>query len=234
MKGPTLGEKPFPGLLEREWCAARLAIQLGLPCAMPLKIRVEPAVAASATDAALRARLTAGPEVLFGSLSAGPGWMLWSDAMSVPRANVQRAAEIYLFDTITQNWDRAIHNPNLLAKGDKLLMIDHGEAFVEATGTDGERELTPIPWKIGGVTNHEGAFEMHPLWPKLRPKTAVSFKDAADRWKALPEDCFDLIAADVPECWDRPAAQRIADYLVQAVTHVNEIVANIEHNLARS
>ena len=153
--------------------------------------------------------------------------------MAVSRDHAQIAAEIYVFDTIIQNWDRCAANPNLLVKGDKFLMIDHGEAFVEATGSDAERELTPPPWKLGGVVNHAGEYEMHPLWPKLRPKNRVDFAAIADRWKALPDDAFALIAADVPDCWSKETALRIAAYMTEARENVNEIVANIEHNFDR-
>lgn len=67
LKGPQLGEKHFPSILEREWFGGRLALQLGLPCAIPLQIRLDPDVVATAQDAALRARLQAGPDILFGS-----------------------------------------------------------------------------------------------------------------------------------------------------------------------
>lgn len=233
LKGPRLGEKHFPCLLEREWFSGRLAQQLGLPCALPLQIRLDPDVVATAQHPMLRSGLQAGPDILFGSLGAGPGWNIWTDAMAVSRDHAQIAAEIYVFDTIIQNWDRCAANPNLLVKGDRFLMIDHGEAFVEATGSDAEREVTPLPWKLGGVVNHEGEYEMHPLWFKLRPKNRVDFAAIADRWKALPDDTFALIAADVPYCWSKVTASRIAAYMTEAMENVNDIVANIEHNFDR-
>jgi hypothetical protein len=233
LKGPHFAEKPFPCLLEREWMAARLACQLGLPCALPLKIHLDPEVVASEQNHALRTRLQSGPEILFGSLNSGPGWSVWTDATPLPRTHAQTAAEIYVFDTIIQNWDRSVENPNLLVKGDKLLMIDHGEAFVEATGADAEREFPPPPWRLGGVVNHEGTYETHPLWPKLRPKSSIDFLAATDRWKALPEDTFNLMAADVPDCWTTETAMQIAAYLAFAVENVDKILANIEYNFER-
>lgn len=233
LKGPQLGEKLFPCLLEREWFAGRLARQMGLPCAPPLMVGLTPEVVASEPDAFLRARLQAGPEILFASLSGGPGWIEWSDSMTVARKDLQLATEIYLFDTIIQNWDRCAPNPNLLVKGEKFLMIDHGEAFVAATGSDPERDFHGLPWEIGGVENHIGEYEIHPLWPKLRPKNRIDFAEAANRWKALPDDAFTLIAADVPDCWNKTMVSRIAAYMAKAVENVDAIVANIEHNFDR-
>ena len=74
---------------------------------------------------------------------------------------------------------------------------------------------------------------MHPLWPKLRPKNRVDFNAAADRWKALPDDVFTLIAGDVPDCWSKVTVSRIAAYMAEAVENVNAIVANIEYNFDR-
>nr|WP_137111451.1 HipA family kinase [Rhodobacter sp. SY28-1] len=153
--------------------------------------------------------------------------------MSISRDNVQLSAEIYLFDTIIQNWDRCVPNPNILVKGDRFLMIDHGEAFIAATGTDAERDYHTVPWMLGGVQNHAGEFEAHPLWSKLRPKNRVDFVAAADRWKHLPNDVFDLIAADVPPCWNQSAASRIVSYLNEAVKKIDAIVANVEQNFER-
>ena len=154
--------------------------------------------------------------------------------MSVSRDHLQLAAEIYFFDTIIQNWDRCAPNPNLLVKGEKFLMIDHGEAFVWATGSEVERDYHPLPWSVGGVENNLGEYQVHPLWPKLhRKKDLIDFRAVADRWEALPDDVFTLIAADMPSCWNKATASRIVNYMAEAVKNVNAIVANIEHNFDR-
>lgn len=233
MKGPHLGDSQYIGLMEREWFAGRLAKHLKLPCAPAMQIVLTPQVIESITDPVLRTKLLEGPDVLFGSLSGGPGWIEWSDAMRISRRRIQGAAEIYLFDTIIQNWDRTAYNPNLLVRGDKLLMIDHGEAFVDATGEDAERDYHPAPWKLGGISNHAGEFDMHALWPKLRPRNRVDFAAAASIWKALPTDTFNLIASEVPSCWSMARASRIAAYLTEAVENLPKIVGNIEYNFNR-
>jgi len=234
MKGPAFGERAFRSLLEREWVAARLALQLGLPCAHPVLIQLDPTIVAHVDDPRLQRGLVSGPDILFGSLFVGPGWHEWTDAITLPRDAVQQAAEIYLFDTIIQNWDRSVVQPNLLAKGSRLMMIDHGEAFTEATGSELERDFLAPPWRLGALQNAAGADELaqHALWLKLRPKTQVCFKTAARKWKQLPDDAFTLIAAGVPSCWDGAAARRIAAYLQAAVENIDTVVSNIEHSFA--
>lgn len=235
MKGPCFRDPPFNYLLEREWMAAKLAQQIGLPCAPPVKIRLNPVIVDHVQDPALQRGLRAGPDVLFGSINAGPGFHEWTDAITISRDKLQQATEIYLFDTIIQNWDRSVEQPNLLAMGEDLVMIDHGEAFIEATGTDADRAYNRPPWMLDSIRNAAGAddYERHPLWTKLRPKTQVNFPLAAQKWRALPEDSFDLIAAGVPDCWDRSAAQQIALFLKEAVARLDDILINIEHQLAR-
>jgi hypothetical protein len=233
LKAPYLGERLFPCLLEREWFAGRIASILKLPCAAPLQIQLTPEVVASEPDAMLRTRLQTGPKVLFGSLNGGAGWIEWSDSMSVTRDNLQLAAEIYLFDTLIENWDRCAPNPNILVKGEQFLMIDHGEAFVSATGSDAERDHHALPWRLGGVKNCVGEFEIHPFWSKLHPKKHVDFAAAADRWKALPADTFGTIATEMPDCWSSLTASRIVAYMTDAVENIDAVVANIENNFER-
>lgn len=233
MKGPTFSEQGFPHLLEREWVAGQIARQLELPCALPLQVRLNPTAFAEHPDRALLTQLREGPDVLFASLSGGSGMVIWSEAWPLPRKNLQLAAEIYLFDTVVQNWDRCIPNPNLLVRGDRLLMIDHGETFVSATGTDAERDYQSEPWKLDAIMNHHGDFETHPLWPKLRPKSQVDFAAAAAKWRALPDDAFELAVRSMPDCWNSAVGMQIAAYLTEAVENMDAIVANIEQNFER-
>lgn len=235
MKGPAFGDRPFNFLLEREWVAAKLALELSLPCAYPIQIQVDPLLVGQVADLALQRALIAGPDVLFGSVFAGPGWHEWTDAISLPRDSVQQAAEIYLFDTIVQNWDRSVVQPNLLARGSDLMMIDHGEAFTEATGTELDRGYMRPPWHLGALSNASGAddIDRHALWLKLRPKTQVCFEAAAQKWKELPDDAFTRIAASVPDCWDRQATQRITSYLRDAVENLDTVVSQIKHSFAK-
>jgi hypothetical protein len=233
LKSPNFHEKKSEFAIEREWVAAKLALALELPCAPPLKVNLSKAFIASVPDEQLRRQLSAGPEIVFGSLSAGAGWNIWTEAMALPRNKLALATKIYLFDTIIQNWDRCIDNANLLQKGDSLLLIDHEEAFVEATGTDAERSFQNVPWMPGAINNFEGLGTEHPLWRKLRPATMVDFKDAAASWKSLPEDAFALYAGAIPGCWSTKATTAIAEYLSKATQKIDEITDLIEYNYKR-
>ncbi|MEQ9022610.1 MAG: hypothetical protein RLN82_07610, partial [Pseudomonadales bacterium] len=130
------------------------------------------------SGATLAQRLEAGPKLLIGSVSLGPGWSEWSQAMSVRDVQLEMATGIYLFDTMIQNWDRVIPNPNLLIKNDTYGMIDQEESFVDAAGTDEERAITPKPWKEGGVVNDVGEIDEHPLWRGIKRNKKASFGES--------------------------------------------------------
>jgi hypothetical protein len=233
LKSPEFHEAKSEFVLEREWLAAKLALALGLPVAIPAQIKVSGQFIESITDGQLRQQLERGPDVLFGSLSAGQGWNVWSSVIAVPRTAVQTAASIYLFDTVIQNWDRCVDNPNLLQKGDQLLMIDHEEAFVSATGAPPEQEYHRPPWVMGAIVNHSGTFEEHPLWSKLRPATAVDFRAACNASKALPDDAFSLYSSEMPLCWSHAAGEKIVTYLSECLARLDNIVEQVENNYTK-
>ncbi|MEI4473346.1 HipA family kinase [Frigidibacter sp. MR17.24] len=233
LKGPHFNSlKTFHNILEREWMAGRLASALGLPCAESCQVRVSPEVIATISDNLLREQLGMGPEVLFGSVSAGPQWNLWTPAVPKRRAAAPVMAEIFLFDTLVDNFDRSEHSPNLLMRGDDFLMIDHGEAFQSAAGAGGHEDLSVKPWLPGRLQNVEG-FDQHIFWPRLSQKDLPEFEGAAAGWRGLPEGTFAAIAAEIPACWSTATVNRIVDYLSEGVENLAAVLANIEGELQR-
>ncbi|WP_172332420.1 HipA family kinase [Mangrovicoccus sp. HB161399] len=233
LKGPHFSSsKTFDNILEREWMAGRLASELGLPCARGCQVVVLPELIATVGDQVLRHQLELGPEVLFGSISAGPQWNVWTSATPARRAALPTMASIYLFDTLIDNFDRSEHSPNLLLHGDDFLMIDHGEAFQNASGTGGYEDLQGKPWLPAQLQNTAG-FDQHIFWPRLRHRDMPEFTRAASDWSRLPGDMFAGIAAEIPSCWDRTTVNRITDYLCEGVEYLAAVLANIEEELQR-
>lgn len=243
LKSPELHEAKSPYCLEREWIATRLAQDLGLPCARVVAVEVTPelvqmasviydhAPIKTASGATLAQRLEAGPKLLIGSVSLGPGWSEWSQAMSVRDIQLEIATGIYFFDTMIQNWDRVIPNPNLLIKNDSYGMIDQEESFVDAAGTDGERAITPKPWEEGGVENDVGEIDEHPLWRGIKRNKKASFGESVQRWKSLPKTKI-VGYADEPvfDEWSRHVANKITEYLLEAVDNIDAVHMQVEAN----
>lgn len=231
VKSPQFYEIPNASLLEREWMAAKVGQALELPCGHPCKVRVSPEFIATVIDSPLRNQLTEGPEILFGSINEGPQWYACGEATKLPRASLPLMTNVYLFDTLIQNWDRCLPNPNILVKGNDIVLIDHGDAFADVTELGGSTSHGRSPWEPDGIGNFDDDFFEHPFWSKLRPKSHVDFKIAAQAWKNLPDDTFELAASEIPTCWSSRYARAIARYLTSAVSHIDEVVAQIEHNL---
>ncbi|SDY76094.1 hypothetical protein SAMN05444340_11730 [Citreimonas salinaria] len=146
----------------------------------------------------------------------------------MPQRMHQLHGEAYLFDTIIQNWDRRIANPNMLKKGDEFRLIDHEEAFVSATGADEDRDVVRKPWEAFGIDNFIAGDMQHPFWRRLKPSNHVDFGRAADAWKSLPDDTFSLYAAEASGDWGRATCDSIAAYLDDARRNIEAVVDAIQ------
>lgn len=227
LKAPRLHPCVSEAAPSREWMAARLADDLGLPCPPPILVRLTEDFIDSLTDDNLAASLREGPNVVYGSMNLGPGWRRWTEASNLPRNMHQLQGRAYLFDSIIENWDRSIGNPNILKKGDDFRLIDHEESFGSATAPAEDRAVITPPWEVGGLTNFIAGDLQHPFWRKLKRSNHVDFNSAAQDWKNLPPDTFSMYASDAPAEW-RDACDEIATYLTLAVQHIDEVVAAIE------
>lgn len=243
LKSPMLHSSKPTNCLEREWIATQFAQDLNLPCAkvVPVKVDTELIDMASkiTSDQDMEADqhqpiaqlLESGPELLAGSVWLGAGWSEWTSADRIRRGQKKIAAEIYFFDTMIQNWDRSIGNPNLLINNNLYGMIDHEESFGEAVGTDAERGYLPKPWTEGGVRNDTGDFDGHPLWQGIKGDKGVSFDQIVKRCRFLPEARILGYSSDpVFTRWSRGEAEKICDYLLEAIDNINAIHEQIQAN----
>lgn len=228
IKAPGLHATISQAAPAREWMAARVAEVLNIPCAQPVCVALSPEFIDAIPSNGLAECLRSGPNVVFGSRHLGTGWRRWNEAASLPRSEHQSQAEAYLFDTIIQNWDRRIANPNILRKGDRYRLIDHEEAFVSATGPQEDRSVVRLPWQVGGINNYSMGDYQHPFWRSIKTSKRVDLSQAAAAWKSLPEDTFSVYADEAPEVWGRQTCHDIADYLSQAVDRLDDIVNVIE------
>lgn len=243
LKSPQLHPAKSCYCLEREWIATRLAQELGLPCAKVVPIEVtnqliqmaskisDESSTITSDGASLDQMLRDGPGLLGGSVLLGSGWSEWSQASALTKKQLNSASEIYFFDTMVQNWDRVRPNPNLLIKNNSYGMIDHEESFVEAAGLDEEKDLTPKPWREGGVINDCGEIDEHPLWQGIKRFKGASFGVIVKRWKSLPEARIRGFAKDaVFDDWSRNIADKITDYLLDAIENIDDVQKQIEEN----
>lgn len=230
LKSPLLHGAKSPHCLEREWIATQLAKELHLPCADVVPVKVTPELRLMASTLGIH-ELDSGPELLLASVSLGPGWSEWTPAVGVSTTQLEQACAIYFFDTMIQNWDRVIPNPNLLIKNDMYGLIDHEESFVEAAGSDAERDETKPPWVDEGVANDAGEYLEHPLWRGIKLRANATFDPIVAKWKSLSEEKFQSYCLDpVFNEWSGHVATKIVDYLVEVTERTDAVHMQIEAN----
>ncbi|NPD16948.1 hypothetical protein HOY34_17280 [Xinfangfangia sp. D13-10-4-6] len=142
--------------------------------------------------------------------------------------------DIYVFDTLIENSDRGVRNPNLLKKGDALAIMDHEEAFSNGRKPLEARRRSRLPWHMGGVTNHIDGDLQHVLWKRLKPGSAVDFAGSLAKWSALPMDAFLTYATHVPASWGQGGALNIAEYLAEACQNLDAFQDELERVFAGS
>lgn len=216
-------------VLVAEWMAARLARDLNLPCPEPIQVELTDQFIESVYDEQLQSQLYEAPRIAFASRNLGNQWHLLPKGASFPAHQLPMLVSIYVFDTLLQNWDRSIDNPNLLKKGDQIAILDHEESFDSALTLAGSRRL---PWQLRGIDNYYAGTAQHILWTKLRPQSKVDFGRALDDWKGLPVGVFQRYVAEIPSEWDVAAAQRIADYLGLACQNIDPFIEQLQNALA--
>lgn len=231
LKSPNFGDGKSPFSLIREYIATTLGHQLGLPCAEVAAVRVTPSLIEMARhlEPALGTQIREGPDLLLASASLGPGWHEWTPALKVSRNQLTTACDTIFFDTMIQNWDRCASNPNLLVRGESYGLIDHDEAFSEATGSDGEKEFNPPPWIDGAIAHPNDSHLGHPLWVGLRRHKDGSFLPSVAQWQRMSQSRFASFSNDpIFSSWSRRPADRIADYLMEAVERIDDVHLQLE------
>jgi hypothetical protein len=235
LKIPGLHDALSTESLVCELMAGQLATDLGLPCAQPLVVEITSDFVSSLDhDTELQNTFLLAPNEAFGSKNLGPQWRTWSRGAKTPIVSLPTVTDIYVFDTLIENSDRGIRNPNLLKKGDDLAIMDHEEAFSNGRRSTLARRGSRLPWHAGGITNHIAGDLQHVLWHRLKPANAVDFSSSLAKWEALPESAFLEYAARVPASWGQESALNIAEYLVSACQNLAAFQVELDRVFAGS
>lgn len=136
-------------LMIRELFSLILARQLGLRTVEPIIINLQDGIEFGAMDY----RNHGGQDYVqlisdsiglnFGTIHLGSDWKQWLNSKppkSIPKEEVNSA---YTFDAIVQNSDRLSGNPNLLWRGNELVMLDFDKSF----GYLKTHANRPKPWR---------------------------------------------------------------------------------------
>jgi len=202
--------------LVAEAVAAQLAPDLGLAAAEGFIVDLPDAVAALVDPVrypnhARAARASVGWN--FGSRFAGPG----GDAIPPPLEELQLLREpmtdVLAFDFLIQNLDRRENNPNHLRYGDRIVLIDHEDAFGQIAGAD-----EPV---LGPDLFLTAPFHQHVFYRALN--LTSDFDRLFDRFGALDINRLRDYRENLPNEWLDTRSERIFSYLAWAHAHPDEI-----------
>lgn len=199
--------------LAREVIAVCLAADLGLPVTKPYLVDIPQSLAQSIPDSQVCGWICGSSPVAFGSSRAPNQFSIWSQDNKVSDVLLPTAAAVLTFDCLIQNNDRRVDNPNCLAKGDQIRLIDHDLAF-------SHRLLlfwTP-PWTLGGLDS----FKNHIFCQSLS-KRPIDFMIIRDRWRGLPDARVDEYVHAIPPEW-----AAASDSVNAAVSLIKEARDNID------
>lgn len=208
------GVRGGPTGLAFEYLAARLAERLSISMPPAALVEVDEDLAAAMPDAELAKRLRASAGLNFGTRFLAPGYVTWPVGEPVPVALRQAALEIMAFDALIDNPDRRRKKPNLLWRGEELLVIDHELAFAFT-------RLIGNPAEPFSDTTLD-FLKDHPLWAGLRG-VPVDLGRFVGELESLRGGEVDAICRGVPAEFGSEYQHRIRDWLKRSAKRTKEL-----------
>lgn len=209
--------------LVREMFGSSLAKHFGLFTPEPAIIKIEAdlaeLIAESEPGHAVRIRQSVG--LNFGT-ELMTGFSPWPVEKSIPEAMRQTALDIFSFDALIQNPDRRYTNPNLLVKGDVILVYDHELAFAFLL------DILPsaTPWKL----SDQRYLESHVFFTKLRSRP-VDLMRFVESLAGLSDSRIGRMSAEVAPEWNNGILFKIEAHLRLMREHAEEFAEEIRRRL---
>lgn len=207
-----------------ELVASKLASHMQLPVAAPAIVYIDPAMARAVPDleAADWLRRSAGPN--FGSEYMSGGFTAWPIGSEIPTKLLKNALDVFVFDLLIENPDRIVtHNkPNLLVRGEQVLLIDHELAFsfLYSIGVD------PEPWLMKNV-----AFAREHIFYQSLSKLIFNYENIQNRILTISEDLWSKIETDIPTEWRSDRFDKMRDHVHSKVTNVEAFITRVKEIL---
>ena len=132
------------------------------------------------------------------------------------------AFEIFAFDALTQNPDRRVKKPNILWKGDELLIIDHEMAFSFIFDIMPQAE----PWKISKLKFISG----HLFYRQLKGQD-LNFDRFTGALESITEENIKTITGTVPDSWQTDILTKIENHILEIVRHKDDFIDEIRRIL---
>lgn len=203
------------GALIREALSAFLAADLGLHVPEPLLVEVPQQFTAGPAHPAENAFIAASCRYAFGSTKLAAGYQIVSPAHPIQGPMIQKAAEIFVFDTFTANYDRGPQNPNCLTQGDLVSIIDHELAFLMSAIL-----FWKNPWTKGGGDTLS-MVDKHVFWIHVR-KQNIDFERMKTCLLLIDDARLDLYVAALPDEWLAGQGNVIASEIVSYIRELRD------------
>lgn len=203
------------GALIREALSAFFAADLGLHVPEPLLVEVPPQFTAGPAYPVHSAFIAKSCKYAFGSTKLAAGYQIVSPAHPVHGPMIQKAAEIFVFDTFTANSDRGPQNPNCLMQGDFVSIIDHELAFLMRSilfWTD--------PWTKGGG-EALSSVDKHVFWIHVR-KQKIDFDRMKKCLELIDDARLNSYLAALPDEWLAGQGNVIASEIVSYIRELRD------------
>ena len=169
-------------------------------------------------------------QLAFGSKLMTSGFATWPLQRKISQQLHAKALAIFAFDAITLNPDRRTTNPNCLARGEELRIIDHELCFM----SDGIIGWKP-PWELGGL-NHMQSNDRHIFYNELKGRSEELTRGLAQvqsAWSALHDARLQAYIKDIPPEWvdSAESLQNAIQFLQQARKNIGGCIQEIRRVL---
>jgi len=148
---------------------------------------------------------------------------IWPVGRALPEAMITSAAHIFAFDALIENDDRRRDNPNVLARGDDLFVIDHESAFAFLYLI----AASPRAWNI----RNRPSLERHVFYYQLR-KQQIDLTLFTTRLAELGDATLMSIIQDLPNEWRHEDLGRVSAHLQNLRDHASEFERQVLERLA--
>ena len=201
--------------LAMEVLSSLLAGDLEIPIPQPYIVEITPDFISSIPDSEWAALARVSSCVAFGSKLLPAGYGAWVAGTTPIGKMNEVAANVLLFDAVTENPDRRAENPNCLVRGDEIRVFDHELAFPPLIIG------APRPWVLGALNFMEQRGR-HIFRDALKGRD-VNWSPIIARWKGLSNGQLDDYEAVLPGEW---AASR--GFYRDAIDKIKTVRDNIE------
>ncbi len=214
------------GALIREALSAMFALDLGLQIPEPLLIEIPPQFTAGSQYPEHSEIISKSCRYAFGSTKLAAGYQIVSPAHPIAGPMIQRAGEIFVFDTFVANYDRGPQNPNCMTQGDILSIIDHELAFLM-----GSILFWKAPWVAGGAETLSSV-DKHIFWIHVR-RQKIDFTSMKASLQQITDARLDAYIAALPDEWLAEQGNEIASGIVSYIKELRDNSENAFNEVER-